>query len=136
MFPNLMAGYEDDKDVFPVTHEALFLGGPEHGKWREVVEGDPVFKVISKAEPASVLLNDAPLDVSGGMVIHTYIKRDLTLPTQDGTQFVRPVYVHEEVESPLMAQRLLMAALLDNFIRGGRKVIDSDVTNTRGASGG
>lgn len=117
MFPNLIADeYEGGAPV--KTAEFLFVGGPKHGEHLEVIATDRTFKVFA---PPS------PLDSgAGGYELHTYVRRKLALQSDDGTGYERAIFVHEVIPSPDVAQQMLMAALLTEFIKGGKKVIDHD----------
>jgi hypothetical protein len=112
MFPNLMANFEDD-DVFPETDKYLFIGGPKHGEYVEVVRGDLVHKCIV-----------SPL-TGGAAEVHTYIRRDITAQL-NGETYARDVYMHEQCPNPQVAEQLLMSALMVAFIKGGRKVVTVD----------
>jgi hypothetical protein len=137
MTQTLMASFEDDEpeNVFPATETVLFLGGPKHGEDVEVVSADRTWKVFAKAEPSVIPMRRdgadlPPLIGSGGMQVHTYLRRPLSLQNEaTGEQYVRDVFVHEAIPNPQVAQQLLMAALLGRFILGGRRVIDSDVSD-------
>jgi hypothetical protein len=120
-FPNLMAEYFEGDDVFPPTEKYLFIGGPKHGEYMEVVAGDRSHKIIVPAS-APLLIGDSPVNTSGAAEIHTYMRRDITAEFGD-ERYVRDVYVHEGCPSPQVAQQLLMAVLMTDFIRGGRKVV-------------
>lgn len=120
MFPNIMAEYEDDdmNKVFPKTDHYLFVGGPKHGQRVEVVEGDAVHKIMAPPTPTPALFGDG-----AGYEVHTYVKRDLGFQEDDGTVYARTVYCHDQIPNPQVAQQYLMAALLADFVRGGRKVV-------------
>lgn len=113
-----MAEFDEEKP-FPKTDHYLFVGGPKHGQKLEVVTGDPTHKVICPPAPASMLN-------SGFVDVHTYVRRDLGFEAEDGTRYARTVYCHEEIPNPDVAQHLLMAALLADFVMGGRKVAPND----------
>lgn len=120
-----MAEFEDDKP-FPKTDHYLFVGGPKHGQRVEVVTGDPTHKVIAPPAPAPFIGDTGVSLLNPGFDVHTYVKRDLGFEESDGTNYVRTIYCHEQIPNPQVAQQYLMAALLADFVRGGRKVVPSD----------
>jgi hypothetical protein len=119
-----MAEFEED-DVFPETDNYLFIGGPKHGQYVEVVKDDPTHKVIVPGTSVLFTPNGA-VPTSGTAEIHTYVKRDLGLTADDGYQYVRQVYVHEACPDQQVAQQLLLSVLMVEFIKGGRKVVTAD----------
>lgn len=120
-----MAEFEDN-GAFPATDHYLFVGGPKHGQRVEVVTNDPTHKVISPPAPAPFIADSGVSLLNPGFDVHTYVKRDLGFEEDDGTNYVRTIYVHEQIPNPQVAQQYLMAALLADFVRGGRKVVPSD----------
>lgn len=127
MMPSLVGS--DDDEVFPQTEKYLFVGGPKHGQRLEVVKDDPTFKVMAPPGPPNLA---EPQAFSGGAAyeVHTYIRREIGLQDDTGQQYTRPVYVHEVIPGAEVAQQLLMAALLADFVKGGRKVITQDGRTT------
>jgi hypothetical protein len=111
-----------DNDGLPTTDKFLFIGGPKHGQHVEVIDSDPTFKVMA---PPTMLTGE-PLSVSGGYEVHTYVKRKLGYRDDDGQAYERAVFVHEVIPGAEVAQQLLMAALMADFVKGGRKVIEPD----------
>lgn len=132
MFPNLMATDDNDDDIFPKTDRYLFLGGPEHGRYREVIKGDLTHKVIAPPTPAPFIAQSEPSELQSGFDIHTYVRRELGLQTDDGAAYKRDVYIHEAVPSPEVGQQLLMSALLAEFVKDGEKVTPDGVPNLLG----
>lgn len=120
-FPNLMAEYFEGDDVFPATEKHLFIGGPKHGEYVEVVSGDPTHKCIVPAS-APVFVGNQAVNTSGAAEVHTYIRRDIGAEFGD-ERYAREIYVHEACPSPQVAQQLLMAVLMTEFVKGGRKVV-------------
>lgn len=121
-----MAEYEDDDKAFPKTDHYLFVGGPKHGERVEVVENDPTHKVIAPPAPAPYIGDSGVSMLNPGFDVHTYVKRDLGIEEEGGATYVRSVYCHEQIPNPQVAQQLLMAALLADFVKGGRKVVPTD----------
>lgn len=126
MTQTLMAEYEDDDKAFPTTDHYLFVGGPKHGEKVEVVTNDPIFKVIAPPAPAPNIGLSGAAMLTPGFDVHTYVRRDLGFETEDGSQWTRAVYCHEQIPNPQVAEHLLMAALLADFVKGGRKVVPDD----------
>jgi hypothetical protein len=125
-----MGDDELPRNVFPETDTYLFVGGPEHGKRREVCKDDPIFKVMAPPQPN--LDGNSVFLAPGGYEAHTYVRRELAF--QDGVtgeQYVREVYLHEGIPNPQIAEQMLMAALLVDFIRGGRKVTTENDNSPR-----
>lgn len=108
--------------MFPETVQALFIGGPKHGEYLEVVKDDPTWKVLSPPRSNG----DATLFSVPAAEVHTYVKRTLGAQTADGETYTRDVYVHEDCPSPDMAERLLTQALMLEFLKRGRKVVTVD----------
>lgn len=138
MTQTLMNDFEEERPetVFPDTEKVLFLGGPKQGETVEVVYGDPVWKVIS-APPPPTIMPEVALPAGGAMVVHSYIRRVLTLQDQEGDVYRRTVYVHESIPNEMIAQRLLMGALLSTFIHGGERVPQDELSEEykRGPTG-
>lgn len=132
MMPSLIGSADDNP--FPPTAKYLFVGGPKHGQHLEVIENDPTFKVMAPPSPA-FSLEESPLSDSGPYEVHTYLRREIGMQDKSGQRYVRAVYVHEVIPSAEVAQQLLMAALLADFVKGGRKVIEADVSG-RGSDSG
>lgn len=133
MMPSLVGAADDN--AMPTTEKYLFVGGPKHGQYKEVVKGDPMFKVIVPPTLSRMIAPEDVLSGNDGYEIHTYVKRDLGLREDDGTAYIRTVYVHEVIPSPDVAQQMLMAALMTEFVKGGRKVIEHESPSTGSAFG-
>jgi hypothetical protein len=103
-----------DANGFPAVDKHLFVGGPKHGQRIEVIAKDLTHRVMTPPAPPSL----------GGYDVHTYTRREVTLPG-----YARPVFIHESIPNSETAQQMLMSALYVDFVKGGRKVTD-------GSSGG
>lgn len=123
MFPNLMAEYENE---FPAVEEYLFIGGPKHGQRIEAIKADATHRVITPPAPAPFIADSGASGMNAGFDIHTYVRREVNLKHDDGTGYVRAVFVHEQIPNAQVAQQLLMSALYVDFVKGGRKVIEHD----------
>lgn len=100
---------------FPKIETYLFVGGPKHGQWLDVVEGEPTHKVLCPPAAGDLAGYDA----------HTYIRSEICAEDQNGAQFARVIYVHWTIPDAGAAQSALIAALFADFVRGGRKVVDN-----------
>lgn len=126
MTQTLMANFEDEEGVFPMTETVLFLGGPKHAQECEVIAGDQTWQIFDKAPPTQV--DGVTMLGSGAFLTHRYIRKPIQAEDESGTYF-RDVFVHESVPNAQVAQQLLMAALLARFIKGGHKVLEADVSD-------
>lgn len=130
MMPSLIA--DDDNPSFPPKTESyLLVGGPKHGQRVDIIDSDRIFRTFGPVtpQPAAGGLNGNAFTQFPGATVepHTYVRRDLGFRDEEtGEQYVRAVFVHEGIPNPDVAQQFLMAALLADFVKGGRKVIEED----------
>ncbi len=123
MFPNLVAS--DDGSVFPKTESYLLIGGPKHGEYAEIPTDEQTWRIFAKSAPAPAA-NTFAFGGMGDFTPQTYMRRELSGQDNEGTNYTRAVFIHESVPSPDVAQQLLMSALVTNFVKAGRKVIEHD----------
>ncbi len=109
--------------MFPETEHYLFIGGPKHGEFVEVVKNDPSHKVLAPSaqpqffsNPLSDLDNAHP-----AYGVETYVRQEIGGELPDGF-YKRAVYIHSELPNAQVAQQMLLSALMAEFLKGGTRI--------------